>query len=359
MTRIVIVGEAWGREELEAQAPFVGPAGKLLYGLLAQAGIPKQDCYFTNVFNLQPQGSYATNDIKNLCGPKADAIPGTGAISSGKYVRAEFGPELHRLRTEIRNERPNLIIALGATASWALLETTGIRKIRGAPSQTPPKVSEAIGQTTKVFPTYHPSAVLREWTLRPIVIADLLKAERESRFPELIRPKREIWIEPSLDDLLTFEHDHISRHDSLSIDIETVGDQITCVGFAPSVSVGVVVPFHNPTARDGNYWGSVDEELAAWAIVRRWCYMTVPRAQRTKWHDLPYKRGVGQNFLYDMHRLWRSMGITAHNEDDTMLLHHSLQPEMEKGLGFLATIYTEELPWKFMRPKHETLKKED
>jgi hypothetical protein len=42
-----------------------------------------------------------------------------------------------------------------------------------------------------------------------------------------------------------------------------------------------------------------------------------------------------------------------------MLLHHALQPEMDKGLGFLGTVYTDELPWKFMRTKHETLKKED
>jgi hypothetical protein len=36
-----------------------------------------------------------------------------------------------------------------------------------------------------------------------------------------------------------------------------------------------------------------------------------------------------------------------------------LQPEMEKSLGFLASIYTQEAPWKFMRSKHETIKKED
>jgi uracil-DNA glycosylase len=359
MARIVVVGEAWGSEEAEAQAPFVGPSGKLLYGLLAQAGIPKQDCYFTNVFNLQPQGSFPLNDLKNLCGSKAEGISGFPAISSGKFVRAEFAGELTRLYKEIVNECPTIILALGATAAWALAGTTGIRKIRGAPGVISGPALQAVGKDIKLFPTYHPAAVLREWTLRPIVIADLIKAERESRFPELIRPKREIWIEPTLVDLDTFEHDYIRRGDSLSVDIETVGDQITCVGFAPSVDRAIVVPFHNPVARDGNYWPSHADELKAWEFVRRWCYMTVPPAHRTRWFDLPYLRGVGQNFLYDMHRLWRSMGIIAHNEDDTMLLHHSLQPEMEKGLGFLATIYTEELPWKFMRPKHETLKKED
>jgi hypothetical protein len=34
--------------------------------------------------------------------------------------------------------------------------------------------------------------------------------------------------------------------------------------------------------------------------------------------------------------------------DDTMLMHHALQIEMKKSLGFLASIYSDELAWKFM-----------
>lgn len=333
-------------------APFIGPSGKLLHGLLKQVGIRKEDCYLTNVFNFQPKGAYPDNDLKNISGPKAEGISGLPAISAGKYVRAEFQKELDRLYKEIQNEKPVLVIALGATAAWALLQSTGIRKIRGAPALAAPLAADRVGFSFKVLPTYHPAAVLREWTIRPIVIADLIKAARESLFPELIRPRREIWIEPTLDDLNRFERDFIYPSDSLSIDIETVADQITCVGFAPSVDRAIVVPFLDAVRPDGNYWRSNADEIAAWKKVQRWCAMTMPGHPQ-------YKRGVGQNFLYDMHRLWRSMGIAAHNEDDTMLAHHALQPEMEKGLGFLATIYTEELPWKFMRAKHETLKKED
>ncbi len=350
--RIVVVGEAWGREEAEAHAPFVGPGGKLLRAMLHQVGIDPKECFFTNVFNFQPKGKHQDNDLKNVCAGKEEALPGYPPLSSGKYVRREYLPELERLYRELRNESPTLIIALGATAAWALLGTTGIRKIRGAPSILAGPALSSLGSPVKVFPTYHPAAVLREWTIRPVVIADLLKASRESRFPELIRPKREIWIEPSLTDLALFERDYITPADSLSIDIETVADQITCVGFSPSIDRAIVVPFLDATRADGNYWRGVSEELKAWDFVRRWCGMTIPGHPQ-------YKRGVGQNFMFDSHRLWRTMGIQAHNADDTMLAHHALQPEMEKGLGFLATVYTEELPWKFMRKKHETLKKED
>jgi hypothetical protein len=42
-----------------------------------------------------------------------------------------------------------------------------------------------------------------------------------------------------------------------------------------------------------------------------------------------------------------------------MLLHHSMQPELEKGLGFLGSVYTDEPSWKFMRTDHSTLKQAD
>ncbi len=358
MTSIVLVGEAWGREEAEASAPFIGASGKLLRAMLSQVGIRYDECFITNVFNFKPKGKYPDNDLKNVCGTKAEAIPLLPPLSAGKYVRAEFAPEIARLQAELAAEQPRLVIAFGATAAWALLGTSGIKKIRGAPALSGGRLFSS--QPFKVLPTYHPAAVLREWSLRPIVIADLLKARREAESPELVRPSREIWIEPTISDLLDFEHSFILPSPDLSVDIETAGDQTTCVGFAPSVERAIVVPFVDPVRADGNYWRTAADELSAWNIVRRWCMMTVPISQRApEWRHLPYKRGVGQNHLYDIHRLWRGMGIQLHAEDDTMLMHHAMQPEMEKGLGFLATIYTEELTWKFMRKKHETLKKED
>ena len=61
----------------------------------------------------------------------------------------------------------------------------------------------------KLLPTYHPSAILRQWDNRPTVIADLMKAKRESLYPEIRRPAREIWIEPSLQ---RYPHLYIPTH---------------------------------------------------------------------------------------------------------------------------------------------------
>ena len=44
--------------------------------------------------------------------------------------------------------------------------------------------------------------------------------------------------------------------------------------------------------------------------------------------------------------------------DDTMLMHHALQPESNKGLGFLGSVYTNHSSWKTMRTKVLTLNKD-
>lgn len=320
---IFICGEAWGKDEELVEKPFVGASGRLLNGLLSQAGIAREECYITNVFNLRP----ASNDVKNLCGPKAEAIPGFPALVKGKYVRKEFESELHRLFTEVEREKPNLILALGASAAWAFLKTSGIKAIRGAPAEA--------WNGYKVLPSYHPAYVLRDFSMRPVLYADICKAKRETEFPEIRRPMRAVWIEPSVQDLWEFADRFIDPAESLSIDIETKGDIITCIGFAPRRDVALVVPFFDPTKPGKNYWSSHLEEFQAWAFVKEMCQLR--------------KRVVFQNGLYDMHFLWRAMGISVpHATDDTMLLHHAMQPEMNKGLGFLATIYTDEASWKMM-----------
>src|SRR5690606_18082006 len=123
----------------------------------------------------------------------------------------------------------------------------------------------------KVLPTYHPAAMMRDMSLRPVLLADLDKARREQEFPDIRRPQREIWVEPNLADLDLFEQEHINPSPFLSIDIETKGRQITCIGFAPTKSVALVVPFYDPSRADGNYWRTFTDELAAWRWVRRIC----------------------------------------------------------------------------------------
>jgi len=338
MTNLVILGEAYGEREEAEGLPFVGASGYELTRMLDAAGIHKADCHLTNVLNLRPPG----NKIEALCGTKAEGIPGFPAIAKAKYLRAEFQPELERLSNELIDHDPNLILCLGNTALWALTGQTGVKKRRGTTSVSTHTVSGY-----KLLATYHPAAVLRQWELRPVTIIDLMKAERERWFPEVRRPQREIWIEPTIPDMELFYAQHIVGCRLLSVDIETSGNQITCIGFAPRADVALVVPFVDYRRKERNYWASPADEQQAWRFVRQiLTNESIPK--------------VYQNGLYDIAFCLRSMGLpTFGAQHDTMLLHHALQPEMLKGLGFLGSVYTDEGSWKSERKVVATIKSDE
>ena len=175
---------------------------------------------------------------------------------------------------------------------------------------------------------------------------DLAKAKRESEFPEVRRPARDIYIEPDLDDLARYEKTFLIPAKRIAFDIETSGNQITCIGFAPDERSALVVPFTDYRIGTGSYWPTLWHESQAWAFVRRVLASPKPK--------------TAQNGLYDINFLWKSYGMTVTNfEDDTMLLHHALQPESEKGLAFLGSVYTNEASWKMMRTRGKTTIKRD
>jgi uracil-DNA glycosylase len=315
---IALVGESL--TDKDEDGPFGGAVGWHLDQMLAAAGIRRRDCLVTTVFNMTlPKG-----DVKYMCGPKTEGIPGRGPLLRGKYVRREYASHLERLDRQLDEAEPNVVVCFGPTALWALTGEIGIRSARG--------VTRLSHSRRKVVPTYQPGAVLRQYNLRPIVIADLCKAKEQSAFPEYQPPERRIHIAEGLRDLFAFAAEHFTAGTKLACDIETKQEQITCIGFSPDPSLALVIPFFR---HDGsNYWPTHGEELAVWNLIREWL-ATYPT--------------VYQNGVYDISYLWRVYGIPAPLAcDDTMLLHHALQPEMDKGLGFLASLYTNEPSWKQM-----------
>lgn len=327
----MLVGEAWGEQEEAAGEPFVGPSGKVLNSMLRAAGIRRDECYLTNVFNFHPP----SNQLQSLGGSKFEAIedwPQITATKPGIWIRKQFTHELERLHQEVQTIRPNVIVALGNTPLWALTRDQGIKKQRGTP------VYDYTGQF-KVLPTYHPSAIMRQWKLRPVGIADLGKALRESEFPEIRRPNRLIHIPETIQDIADFYEAEIAPVRVVGCDIETAQiaglNTITEVGFAPQWDKALVIPFLTRRPGNHNYWRTANEERQAWKWIQR---------------ILLEKLMAGQNFNYDLQYLWWEMKFRLGQvADDTMILHHSMYPEMEKGLGFLGSVYTDEPSWKFMR----------
>lgn len=339
MADILLLGEAWGEVEERERKAFVGPTGHLLNQMLGTAGLRRIDCHATNVFNLRPPG----NKIEALCGAKDEAIEGYPSLGQSKYIRKEFQRELDRLGDEILRLNPNLIVALGNVAAWAMLGKTTMKNLRGKVYLSTHTISGY-----KVLPTYHPAAIFRQYPLKPTVILDLGKAKREASSPLVHRPERTIWIEPTLEDLYEFDRRYIQPCTRLSVDIETYRDCITCIGFAPGPDLAIVIPFPGFQRARADYWPSLVTQHRVYNFIKEVLCRPVPK--------------IFQNGLYDISFLLRSWGISTMgiaDSDDTMLLHHALQPEALKSLGYLGSIYTDEGNWKQMREKVKTIKRED
>lgn len=333
MPSLYIIGEYFSHDDTRYNKPFSGAAGSILRKLLAQAGIDERDCIFDNVFNFHV-GRYEQLMTRN----KTEATTALPPFAPGKLLKAEHQKHITALKRRIEDAQPNLVLALGAFPLWAITHHTGIKRWRGSP------LMSADGQF-KVLATWHPNSIMRQWNLRPIVYMDMQKAERERHSRLLKRPRRILHLEPSLDDIASFYEDYIRPSSYLSTDIETKAGTITEIGFAPSQDRALVIPFWSRLAPDGNYWPSHSAEREAWDWVGR---------------ILREHKHVGQNFAYDMQYLSRTVGLPSGGFiGDTMLLHHTLQPELEKGLGFLGSVYTDEPSWKFMRTDHSTMKRED
>lgn len=369
--KTLLVGEAWGQDEETMRQPFVGESGKELFRMLGEAmpqvapelhaeivakhkyglawvrdrgqWLAAASIAMTNVLAFRPPA----NKIEALCQSKKELphdYPAWPPIRRSAYLRPEYLPELTRLRSELATTRPNVVVALGATAAWALLQATNIGQIRGTVTESR---GDFAGLGLKCLPTYHPASVLYQWSQRPIVCQDLMKAHREAQFPEIRRPRREILVSPTLAQVDAWVgHTLAKPPTALACDCETAFGQIKCIGFARSRSEALVVPFVDEARPGWSYWPDAASESMAWALCKRLLESPIPK--------------VFQNGLYDYQYIL-PLGIKPQALiEDTMLLHHSLFPELPKGLGFLGSIYTGETSWKLMRRhKADTEKKDE
>ena len=133
---VMFIGEQPGNEEDLTGKPFVGPAGRLFDNALEAAGIDRKQTYVTNVvkhFKWEPRGKRRIHKKPNSM---------------------EIAACRPWLETEIALVKPDVIVALGATAAQALIGPQfRVTKQRG----------EFISSTLApyVMATVHPSSILR------------------------------------------------------------------------------------------------------------------------------------------------------------------------------------------------------
>jgi uracil-DNA glycosylase family protein len=146
--RVVFVGEQPGDQEDLQGKPFVGPAGAMFDRALAEAGIDRSLVYVTNAvkhFKFEPRGKRRLHQKPN---------------------NAEIEACLWWLDNELKLLKPQLAVALGATAARALTgRDVTISRLRGRLMR--------LREGVDGFITVHPSFLLR--------LPDAESKEREFR----------------------------------------------------------------------------------------------------------------------------------------------------------------------------------
>lgn len=137
--RVLIVGEAPGKNEDLQGKPFVGAAGKFLDELLEAAGLKREEVFIANVLKCRPPSN------RN---PQANEIE----------TCAPF------LRMQTQTIDPLVIVTMGNFATQFILRTgTGITQLRGTVQQAGRLV---------VLPVFHPAAAIYDRSKRDVLLAD-------------------------------------------------------------------------------------------------------------------------------------------------------------------------------------------
>lgn len=326
-SRIAFVGEAPGEKEDEQGKPFVGSSGYELALMLKDAKLLNASeklvdamhstFYLTNVVMDRPPN----NDLDLWINPRKTPRDGE-ILYRGKYVKPSVAADVERLHNELRALKPNVVVALGNTALWALTACRGVSKWRGSTLD-----SDAI-PGLKVIPTYHPAAILRQYENRFITVQDLRRAKQESDWPEIRKPLYGFITNPTLSQVLGSLQALFSQADKgplrLVMDEECKRNEVVCTGLAWSKRDAICIPFY-----DQEGWRWTTEEFVE----------ITTRLNQLLRH--PNVRLCNQNVSFDIQFKFWKHGVWPKAVFDTMLAQNVLFPGLTKKLDFLASMYNE------------------
>ena len=146
-SKLMLVGEAPGREEDMQGIPFVGRSGQLLNRILSAIGLARQDVYIANTIPWRPPGNRTPTPMETeLCRPF--------------------------IERQIELAKPQILVALGGPAMQVLAGVKdGIIRSRG--KWLNHKMRN--GNTIPIMPTFHPAYLLRTPSQKKLAWADFLE----------------------------------------------------------------------------------------------------------------------------------------------------------------------------------------
>ena len=321
--RIAIVGEAPGATEEEVGKPFQGASGQLLRTTLSQCGLSAEHCFIGNVCQFRPP----QNDIKKF-----------------DWRGAEIQHGLKQLYKDLHAFQPDVVFTVGATAVRALFNgyppsacndkgEFSITKYRGSPYRDHTNSFWCVA-------SFHPSYLLRSFNSTFYFLFDVKKAIRIANDSKFHLPNRRILYKPNAGECVDFLTDLRKTRNLVSFDIEggveTAG--IKCVSFCNRSDEILTVPLRNGARYiNGNYFSNTDQEVQVWQAIS--ALLSDPSVPK-----------LAHNLYYELFVMLWNHGIVIRNLcEDTMFMQWELMAELDKDLGTVASIYTDEPYYKTER----------
>lgn len=291
-SRVMLIGEAPGKDEEALGMPFQGQAGKILSDILKEVGIDKSTLSVASVVS---------------CRPPANRAP----------LPAEITACSAYLERDIAEAAPEVIVLLGSTALNRFIpKSGGITRARGI-WQTVPNT------TIKFLPTFLPAYILRNPNQRQKLVDDFkkvrsflegLSVEKVPCNYYAVRTISQLdWL---VNKLLTEE---LWAFDTETTGLNFLSDKIFMFNFSWKEHTGVTVDIRDfPDCQD-YVWGKMREVLVG-----------------------PAKK-IMQNGAFDIKMLMSAGIYVKHYYADTILMHYLLNENDNHGLEILAEQFTDDM----------------
>lgn len=176
--KLMIIGEAPGREEIESLIPFHGASGKELMKSLASIGLKREDVYITSAVRSRPYS------VKKVFSKKENKE--VTKYPNRKPTKKEILAHAPLLDFELRYAQPKVIVTVGTTALSRLLDHKyEISKVHSkiikntSILELNDKKDGYVWSKEKytVVPQYHPAAVFYNRKLTDIIAQDWLNVK--------------------------------------------------------------------------------------------------------------------------------------------------------------------------------------
>lgn len=335
--KIAVVAESWGIQESLSEKPLIGGSGQEFDRMLAEAGYKRDEIFCTNVANARPLNDEMWRFFEVA---KGNQNPPLRGLHPTPFIRQE----LLRLYQQLEAVKPEVILACGNYALWALTHCTGHSIPQDAEGRRCPNGIESwrgsmwyanaapgVLANTKLIPVIHPAAILRAWYWRtPTVHCDLKRIAMALQNDWRQNPPARPLAPPTFEELITYLDDLLRRLEAGPIrtvfDVETARSLLTVIGICDDPDRPVSIPLVAVEGKAFDSHWTLEQEIAISGRI-------------IKILSHPNCLVEGQNFLYDTQYFQAFLGVSPRCDFDTMLAHHLLFPGTPKGLDYLSSLY--------------------